>query len=109
MYDFPIWFDHVQMALFRVFVTIEREIAFDCDENGDVNWFINTESNDCGIFLSMSMAKTHYNNISIFDFISQKEIDSHQIFRITKRFEMWTIDECNKAQFGKIIEEKEIF
>lgn len=109
MFDFPVWFDHVQMALFRVFVRVYREMGMGTDETGEVNWIEYEEKHDCGIFLSSSMAKVHYDNISIFDFVSQFEIDSGEILHIEKSLEMWHIDECNAADHGKTIEEKQIF
>lgn len=108
MFDFPVWFDHIEMALWRVFVTIAQEVAYTLDNGEDV-WYTEDRQIEVGTFLSRNMAKVHYDNIDLSDYVDQNDLDSHLIQCVEASFEKWHIDECNAAEYGATIEEKQLF
>ena len=108
MFDFPVWFDHVQMALWRVFAEVNLIMTDYVDENGEADWVEYPEEIEVGTFLSRNAAQRCFESAKLFDFVAQNDIDNGKVTSVTVRFEMWYIDECNAAEQCKVIEEKQL-
>lgn len=104
MYSFPIMFDHVEMAFFRVRIIIEGEVCTSFNLAGDEEWRWLSQSIDAGIFLSQSAAQRCYENLDIWDYDAVLTED----FTYTVRLEKWSVDECNAAEDVELIAEKTI-
>ena len=109
MFDFPVWFDHIQMALWRVFAEVNLIMTDTIDENGEGDWFEYPEEIEVGTFLSRTMAQKYFESAKLFDFVSEDDLKNGKVSRVTVRFEMWYVDECNAAEQGKVIEEKKLY
>lgn len=108
MFDFPVMFEHIQMALWRVSVEIERIMADSIDENGEVEWISYFEEIEVGIFLSQNMAKISFDSAKLSDYVSEDEVNTGKVYNAVIRFEMWHIDETTAAEQIKTIEEKQL-